>query len=256
MQRKKPSKVQKGSELIRLNKYIAASGKCSRREADQIIISGRIKVNGKIVTELGTKVKPDDKVELDKEQIQSDKKVYLLLNKPKDVITTTEDPEGRRTVLDIIKIHGNYRIFPVGRLDRNTTGVLLLTNDGDLASKLTHPRYNISKVYEVFLNKGLKDEDLEKLQRGIELEDGFFNMDKVSFVDINNRKHLGIEIHSGRNRIIRRAFEHLGYEVVKLDRNSFAGLTKKNLPRGKYRFLSPREVSFLKMSREGRQSVK
>ena len=255
MQRMKAKRDPSETDLLRLNKYIAASGKCSRREADEIIKSGRIRVNGKTVTELGTRVRPGDKVELDKELIQNEKKIYLLLNKPKDVITTTDDPEGRRTVLDIVKIHGNYRIFPVGRLDRNTTGVLLLTNDGDLTSKLTHPKYNITKVYEVTLNKGMKDKELDKLQKGIELDDCFFNMDKVSFVDINNRKHLGVEIHSGRNRIIRRAFEHLGYEVVKLDRNSFAGLTKKNLPRGKYRFLSPREVSFLKMN-SGRASGK
>ena len=248
---KKPS-TQKSLEdnKIRLNKYIAGAGKCSRREADEMIKSGRVRVNNVLTTELGTKIERGDKVTLDNAVIKGEKKIYVLLNKPKDVITTTDDPEGRKTVLDIIRLPGNERIFPVGRLDRNTTGVLLLTNDGDLALKLTHPRFNIKKIYEVQLNKGLKDEDMEKLMSGIELEDGPFKLDKISFVDPNNRKILGLEIHSGRNRIIRRTFEHIGYEVQKLDRVMFAGLTKKNLPRGKYRVLSPREASFLKMSKK------
>ncbi len=249
MNKKSVSKSNKQEDKVRLNKYIAASGVCSRREADELIQTGRVKVNDKLVKELGTKVFRDDKVMVDNRLIQGEKKVYLLLNKPKDVITTTDDPEGRLTVLDIIKTSRNERFFPVGRLDRNTTGILLLTNDGELTSKLTHPRYQVRKVYEVKLNKGLKDEDLDKLLKGIELEDGSFRMDKISILDINNRKELGVEIHSGRNRIIRRSFEFLGYDVSRLDRVMFAGLTKKNLPRGKYRYLSPKEVSFLKMYR-------
>ncbi len=249
MQKKPESGEAKEYQGVRLNKYIAGSGKCSRREADELIRTGRVRVNDKTVTELGTKVGYKDKVMVDKDLIHGEKKVYILLNKPKDIITTTDDPQGRKTVLDIIKVPGNQRVFPVGRLDRNTTGVLLLTNDGDLTSKLTHPKYNIKKVYEVHLNKGLKEEDMEKLSEGIELEDGSFKIDKISFLDPNNRKELGLEIHSGRNRIIRRSFEFLGYEVDKLDRVMFAGLTKKNLPRGRHRLLSPREASFLKMNK-------
>jgi len=249
--RKKPSyrAGRKDGELIRLNKYIAGSGKCSRREADELIKAGRVRVNNKIVTELGTRVSREDEVRLDKEVIKKEKKIYVLLNKPKDVITTTNDPEGRRTVTDLIDLRGDYRIFPVGRLDRNTTGVLLLTNDGELTSKLTHPRYRVKKVYEVHLNRDLREEDLARLIKGIELEDGKFIMDKISFIDPNSRKKMGVEIHSGRNRIIRRSFEHLGYEVAKLDRVMFAGLTKKNLPRGRYRILGPEEVGFLKMKK-------
>jgi 23S rRNA pseudouridine2605 synthase len=247
-QRQPHKRIIKDEELTRLNKYIAGSGKCSRREADELIRSGRVSVNKKTITELGTRVKAGDEVSIDGQLIKSEKKIYILLNKPKDVITTTDDPEGRKTVLDLVKIRAGFRVFPVGRLDRNTTGVLLLTNDGDLTGKLTHPRYLVKKVYELNLTRGLRDEDLEKLAKGIELEDGKFVMDKISFLDPNNRKQLGVEIHSGRNRIIRRSFEHLGYEVAKLDRVMFAGLTKKNLPRGKYRILSPREVAYLKMS--------
>jgi len=246
---KPASKGKKQAPEIRLNKFIAASGMCSRREADELIRSGRVKIGGKVVNELGTKIFGDEKVTVDGKQIQGEKKVYILLNKPKDVITTTEDPQGRKTVLDIIKTERNERVFPVGRLDRNTTGVLLLTNDGELTSKLTHPRYQVKKIYEVKLGKGLKDEDMEKLLNGIELEDGEFKMDKISFLDPNNRKEIGVEIHSGRNRIIRRSFELLGNEVIRLDRVMFAGLTKKNLPRGKFRYLSAREASFLKMYR-------
>ena len=249
MSKRTVSQSKKQEDKIRLNKFIAASGVCSRREADKLIQTGRVKVNDKLVKELGTKVFRNDKVMVDNRPVQGEKKVYILLNKPKDVIATTDDPEGRLTVLDIIKTSGNERVFPVGRLDRNTTGVLLLTNDGELTSKLTHPRYQVRKVYEVKLNKGLKDEDLDKLLKGIELEDGLFKMDKISILDINNRKELGLEIHSGRNRIIRRSFEFLGYDVSRLDRVIFAGLTKKNLPRGKYRYLSPKEASFLKMYR-------
>ncbi len=237
----------KEDDQVRLNKYIAGSGKCSRREADALIQAGRVKVNQKIITELGTKISRLDKVAIDNSEIQGEEKVYILLNKPKNVITTTDDPQERKTVMDLVKTPGNQRIFPVGRLDRNTTGVLLLTNDGDLTSKLTHPRYNIKKIYEVKTSKGLKDEDLDKLMSGIELEDGLFKIDKISFLDPNNRKELGVEIHSGRNRIIRRSFELLGYEVIRLDRVMFAGLTKKKLSRGRSRILSPREVAYLKM---------
>ncbi len=249
MSKNQVSHSKKQDVEIRLNKFIAASGVCSRREADELIKAGRVKVNNKIVKELGTKIFSQAKVMVDNHPVQGEKKVYVLLNKPKDVITTTDDPEGRLTVLDIIKTERNERIFPVGRLDRNTTGVLLLTNDGELTSKLTHPRFQVKKVYEVKLGKGIRDEDLAKLLNGIELEDGSFKMDKISLLDPNNRKELGIEIHSGRNRIIRRSFEFLGYEVAKLDRVMFAGLTKKNLPRGKYRYLSQKEASFLKMYR-------
>lgn len=234
-------------DKVRLNKYIAGSGQCSRREADELIKSGRVKVNNTVITELGTKVSYLDKIVVDKNEVQGEKKIYILLNKPKDVITTTDDPEGRKTVVDLINLPGKQRIFPVGRLDRNTTGILLLTNDGELTSKLTHPRYNVKKIYEVKTNKGLKDEDIDKLTAGIELEDGTFKVDKIAFLDPNNRKELGVEIHSGKNRVIRRCFEFLGYEVIRLDRVMFAGLTKKKLPRGKYRILSPREVGYLKM---------
>lgn len=249
MPKRPDPKGSKDDNNIRLNKYIAASGKCSRREADELIKTGRVRVNNKTVTELGIKVGHLDKVMVDKDLIRGEKKVYILLNKPKDVITTTDDPQGRKTVLDIIKVPGNQRVFPVGRLDRNTTGVLLITNDGELTSKLTHPKYEIKKIYEIHLDKGLKDEDIEKLSEGIELEDGSFKIDKVSFIDPANRKEIGVEIHSGRNRIIRRTFESLGYEVMKLDRVMFAGLTKKNLPRGRHRVLSPREVGYLKMNK-------
>ncbi len=249
MQNKPGSKGAAEDNDTRLNKYIAASGKCSRREADELIREGRVRVNNLTVTELGTKVGFQDKVMVDKDLIHGEKKIYILLNKPKNVITTTDDPQGRKTVLDIIKVPGNQRVFPVGRLDRNTTGVLLLTNDGDLTSKLTHPRYQIKKIYEVHLSKGLNDEDVEKLEKGIELEDGSFKIDQISFIDPGNKKILGVEIHSGRNRIIRRSFESLGYEVMKLDRVMFAGLTKKNLPRGRHRVLTPREASFLKMNK-------
>jgi len=243
------SRSKKPADELRLNKFIAGSGICSRREADELIKAGRVMVNERVVKELGTKISFQDNVKVDNRPVQGEKKVYILLNKPKDVITTTDDPEGRQTVLDLIRTARKERIFPVGRLDRNTTGVLLLTNDGELTSKLTHPRYKVQKVYEARLNKGLRDEDIDKLMKGIELDDGLFKMDKIALLDPNNRKELGIEIHSGRNRVIRRSFEFLGYEITRLDRVMFAGLTKKNLPRGKYRFLSPKEISYLKMYR-------
>ncbi len=234
-------------ELMRLNKFIASAGACSRREADKLIESGKVKVNGKVITELGTKVMPDANVQLNNKPIEGEKKVYYVLNKPKDVITTTDDPEGRKTVNDLLGSSVRQRVYPVGRLDRNTTGIIMLTNDGDLAAKLTHPKYNIVKIYEIKLNKGLTEDHLAELKNGIKLEDGEFKMDKLGYLDSHDKSMLGVEIHSGRNRIIRRSFEQLGYDVVKLDRVTFAGLTKKNLPRGRFRKLEPKEVAWLKM---------
>ncbi len=239
--------TQKGEE-IRLNKYIAASGICSRREADGLISAGLITVNGKSITELGTKIRPGDDVRYNGERIRNERKIYLLLNKPKDYVTTTRDPRERQTVMNLIRNACPERIYPVGRLDRNTTGVLLFTNDGELAKKLTHPSYNKKKIYHVFLDRVVRNEDLNTLANGIELEDGFIQPDAISYVENDNKKEIGLEIHSGRNRIVRRMFESLGYRVVKLDRVYFAGLTKKNLPRGKWRFLSEKEISRLKMN--------
>lgn len=234
-------------ELIRLNKYIAASGLCSRRDADELITQGKVAVNGKVVKDLGTKIEPDAKVTVNKKAIEGEKKVYILMNKPKDVITTTNDPEGRKTVTGLIGPTIKERLFPIGRLDRNTTGILILTNDGEMAEKLTHPRYGVEKIYEVSLNKPLQDADLDKLSAGIELDDGPIKLNLVSFPYPGNKSVLGVSIHSGRNRIIRRSFEHIGYEVVKLDRVSFAGLDKKNVPRGRWRKLTPKEIGWLKM---------
>jgi 23S rRNA pseudouridine2605 synthase len=235
-------------EQVRLNKYIAAAGICSRREADQLISAGLITVNGKSVTELGTKVSPTDEVRYNGERIQSERKVYLLLNKPKDYVTTTDDPKERKTVMLLVRNACKERIYPVGRLDRNTTGVLLFTNDGDLAKKMTHPSHNKKKIYHVFLNKGLSGGDMNKLAAGITLEDGFIQPDAISYVSRENKREIGLEIHSGKNRIVRRMFESLDYRVDKLDRVYFGGLTKKNLPRGKWRFLSEKEVNRLKMN--------
>lgn len=232
---------------IRLNKYISSSGICSRREADIMIENGDVTVNGVVVKELGVRVRPIDVVEVKGKQISFESKVYILLNKPKNVVTTVDDPEGRTTVMDIIKGATSERIYPVGRLDRNTMGVLLLTNDGELASKLTHPSYMKKKIYHVWLHKEILPEDMQKIADGIELEDGEIHADAISYVKEDDQKQVGIEIHSGRNRIVRRIFEHLGYRVVKLDRVYFAGLTKKNLPRGKWRFLDEREVMNLRM---------
>jgi 23S rRNA pseudouridine2605 synthase len=245
-----PSKTsdQKNVEegAIRLNRYIANAGVCSRREADVLIATGVVTVNGKIVTEMGYKVNPTDVVNYGGVPIKNETKKYLLLNKPKDYITTMDDPEERRTVLQLTKQACKERLYPVGRLDRNTTGVLLFTNDGDLTAKLTHPKFDVRKVYHVTLNKKITTEDYRAINDGIELADGFIKPDAVEHVG-TGKFELGVEIHSGRNRIVRRMFEHLGYEVVKLDRVAFAGLTKKDLPRGKYRFLTEKEVSFLKM---------
>lgn len=234
---------------IRLNKFIANSGMCSRREADIMIQNGVVSVNGKIMDELGYRVQPEDEVKFDGRTIIPEKPVYLLLNKPKDYITTAEDPQGRKTVMALIQGACKERVFPVGRLDRNTTGLLLFTNDGEMADKLMHPRKKIKKIYMVELDKNLKTEDLKQLREGIALEDGPIKPDVVEYADAPkpDKKVIGVEIHSGRNRIVRRMFEHFGYKVVKLDRVYLAGLTKKNLPRGEYRMLEPMEVNMLKM---------
>ena len=231
---------------LRLNKYMANSGICSRREADEYITGGKVKVNGEVVTELGTKITRNDVVEYDGKVVTPERKCYVLLNKPKDCVTTNDDPNGRTTVLDIVKGACQERIYPVGRLDRNTTGVLLLTNDGDLASKLTHPKFVKKKIYHVWTDKEISEEDMQRIADGIELEDGEIHADAISYVS-DDRNQAGIEIHSGRNRIVRRIFEHLGYRVTKLDRVYFAGLTKKNLPRGRWRYLSQEEVNYLRM---------
>ncbi len=231
---------------LRLNRFIAMSGVCSRREADELIKAGKVKVNGEVVTEMGVTVSPDASVEYDGKMLKAEKKVYVLLNKPKDTVTTTDDPEGRRTVMDIVAGASPERIYPVGRLDRNTTGILLLTNDGDMAEKLMHPRYEVRKIYHVFLDKNISEPDLEALVNGVELEDGPANADEVSYVDPRDRKQVGIVIHSGRNRIVRRMFESLGYNVERLDRVLYGGLTKLNVPRGHWRYLTDEEVNRLK----------
>lgn len=230
---------------VRLNKYIANAGICSRREADKLIAAGEIKVNGKVVTELGVKVTDSDKVTYKGKPLRPEKLTYILLNKPKDFITTTNDPDNRRTVMDLVKDAADQRIYPVGRLDRNTTGLLLLTNDGDLAEKLAHPSYQIRKIYKAELDKPISREDFNKIESGLTLDDGPVEVDKIALLD-NQALTLGIEIHVGRNRIVRRIFEHLGYEVVKLDRVMYAGLDKLNLPRGKWRFLTDKEIVRLK----------
>lgn len=236
------------TEQVRLNKFMANAGVCSRREADEMIQQGLIKVNGEVVTELGFKITATDVVECQEKVVTLESKRYVLLNKPKDTVTTREDPNGRQTVMDIVKGACSERIYPVGRLDRNTTGVLLLTNDGELASKLTHPKYVKKKIYHVWVDKPISEDDMQQIADGIELEDGEIHADAVSYVVENDKKQAGIEIHSGRNRIVRRIFEALGYHVVKLDRVYFAGLTKKNLPRGRWRHLTQEEVNFLKQN--------
>ncbi len=205
-------------------------------------------INDKVVTEMGVKVNPGDVVKYNGEKLRSEKKVYLLLNKPKDFVTTNDDPEGRKTVMELIKNACDERVYPVGRLDRNTTGVLLFTNDGGLATRLTHPKYNVKKIYHIFLEEEMKEEDLKKLAEGVTLDDGFIQPDAVSLISQEKKKEIGMEIHSGKNRIVRRMLEHLGYKVIRLDRVIFAGLTKKNLPRGKFRFLTEKEVNMLKMN--------
>ena len=235
------------NEQVRLNKFMANAGICSRREADELIQQGKVKVNGNVVTELGTKISHNDVVEYNDKVVTLEKKCYVLLNKPKDCVTTSDDPNGRITVMDIVKGACEERIYPVGRLDRNTTGVLLLTNDGDLASKLTHPKYVKKKIYHVWTDKDISEEDMQRIADGIELEDGPIHADAISYATETDRNQAGIEIHSGKNRIVRRIFESLGYHVTKLDRVYFAGLTKKNLPRGRWRYLTQEEVNFLKM---------
>lgn len=233
--------------LIRLNKYIANAGICSRREADTYIAAGNVTVNGRSVTEMGYQVRPSDEVRFDGRLIKAEKKEYILLNKPKNFITTTKDEQGRRTVMELISSASRARLVPVGRLDRNTTGLLLFTNDGELAKKLTHPKHGVRKIYHVELNRVLKAADLQQIRDGVELEDGPIRADEVSYIDGATKREVGIEVHSGRNRIVRRIFEHLGYEVVKLDRVVFAGLTKKDLPRGHWRPLTKQEVINLSM---------
>ena len=239
-------KKNEGQETeLRLNRYIAKGGVCSRRDADVLIAAGRVKVNGEVVQQVGVKVKRTDRVEVDDQVITPERKVYLVLNKPKDYVTTVEDPLERRTVMTLIEGACKERVYPIGRLDRQTTGVLLFTNDGDLAKKLTHPKYNQKKIYHVFLDNVVQTGDLEAIRKGIDLEDGFIQADDVRVAE-DDRTQVGIEIHSGRNRIVRRIFEHLGYQILRLDRVFFAGITKKNLPRGHWRFLTEDEVNILK----------
>ena len=252
-----PPKVRKGDPLpsfnedeIRLNKYLSNAGVCSRREADVLIQSGVVSINGVVVTEMGYKVKKGDNVQYDGESINAETKRYVLLNKPKDFITTMDDPWGRKTVMGLVMKACKERIYPVGRLDRDTTGLLLFTNDGDMAKKLTHPRYEAKKIYHVEVNRPVSKEHLEELLKGIELDDGLIKCDKAEYVkDGASAREVGVEIHSGKNRIVRRMFEKLGYEVVKLDRVQFASLTKKDLPRGFYRHLTEQEVAYLKMTK-------
>lgn len=235
------------NEPVRLNKFLANAGVCSRREADEFIQAGVVTVNGTVVTELGTKVLRTDVVKFHDQAVTLEKKVYVLLNKPKDCVTTSDDPQQRKTVMDIVRDACPERIYPVGRLDRNTTGVLLLTNDGDMASKLTHPKFLKKKVYHVYLDKNVTAHDMQQIAQGITLDDGDIHADAVEYAHETDRSQVGIEIHSGRNRIVRRIFESLGYRVVKLDRVQFAGLTKKNLRRGDWRFLTEKEVDMLRM---------
>ena len=232
---------------MRLNRFIAQSGICSRREADDFITAGVVSVNGKIVTELGTKVLPTDEVRFNDEPVQGEKKVYLVLNKPKGYVTSLDDPHAGKTVMELVSGACTERIYPVGRLDKNSLGLLLFTNDGDLTKQLTHPSYKKKKIYHVWLDKNVSIEDMEKIANGLELEDGEIHADAISYASEDDKSQVGIEIHSGRNRIVRRIFESLGYHVVKLDRVYFAGLTKKNLGRGKWRYLNEREVNALRM---------
>jgi 23S rRNA pseudouridine2605 synthase len=244
-----PAKSTKSTDdgLIRLNRYISNAGICSRRKADELIAAGVVSVNGEVITELGTKIDPfKDVIKYNGETLKREKMVYVLLNKPKDYITTTDDPQERRTVMHLVEKASRERIYPVGRLDRNTTGLLLMTNDGDLADKLSHPRNSITKLYQVELSKSLTQGDLNKLAFGLELEDGVIKPDSVSYVTGASKREVGIQIHSGKNRVVRRMFEHLGYEVVKLDRVIYANLTKKDLPRGRWRYLEEKEVIQLK----------
>lgn len=239
--------ARKSDDTIRLNRFIANAGICSRREADTYIGAGVVTINGKIVTELGTKVNPDDEVRFDGRLITPERKVYLLLNKPKDFVTTTDDPHATHTVMELVKNACTERIYPVGRLDRNTTGLLLFTNDGEMARKLSHPSAQVEKVYQVTLDKVVSVTDLQEIATGVELEEGIVAADAISFVEGQEKSVVGLQIHSGQNRVVRRIFEKLGYRVKALDRVSYAGLTKKNIPRGKWRMLNPQEVNYLKM---------
>jgi 23S rRNA pseudouridine2605 synthase len=235
-------------DLIRLNRYIANAGICSRREADKLIEAGAVQVNGKVVTELGTKVSRTDKISYGDQALSREKLRYVLLNKPKGFITTTDDPENRKTVMTLIARACKERIYPVGRLDRNTTGLLLFTNDGEIAKRLSHPRYGIKKIYHVGVDKNVAAADMKAILAGVELEDGLVKADAIEFVgDGKDKKEIGLELHTGQNRVVRRIFEKLGYKVVKLDRVYYAGLTKKNLPRGEWRFLEEKELNMLKM---------
>ncbi len=248
----KSSSEQKASPgeqgFVRLNKYIADAGVCSRREADKLIEQGEIYINGKLVTQQGIKVGPDDTVTYKGKVLKGEKLKYILLNKPKGYITTSDDPMNRKTVIELVAKACPERVYSVGRLDRNTTGLLLITNDGALTTKLTHPSHGVKKIYHVVLDKPVSKNDLLRISGGIELEDGVIVPDQVNWVEEeNDKRHVGIELHSGKNRIVRRIFEYLGYDVIRLDRVVFAGLTKKDLPRGKWRFLTEKEIAYLKM---------
>ncbi|MEY3677874.1 MAG: hypothetical protein RI924_15 [Bacteroidota bacterium] len=244
---KRPTASAKDDGLIRLNRYISNAGICSRRKADELIAAGVVSVNGTVVSELGFRVDPaKDVIRYNGETLKREKMVYVLLNKPKDYITTTDDPQERRTVMQLVEKASRERIYPVGRLDRNTTGLLLMTNDGDLAEKLSHPKNNVTKIYHAELNKSLSQGDLNKISFGLELEDGFIKPDEITYVQGASKREIGIQIHSGKNRIVRRIFEHLGYEVIKLDRVIYANLTKKDLPRGRWRHLDEKEIIQLK----------
>ncbi len=246
-QPKTKANVAGNSGEVRLNRFLANAGICSRREADKLIAAGLVEVNGKVVQEMGYKVTGRDKVRFNGSEIRREAKVYYVLNKPKGFITTTNDPKARKTVMDLMQTTGSERIYPVGRLDRQTTGVLLFTNDGDFAKRLTHPSHGARKIYDVTLDKNLDLADFHAIQEGIELNDGPIKVDEISFVEGKDRKHVGVVLHSGRNRIVRRIFDHLGYTVVKLDRTVFAGVTKKNIRRGQWRKLNPKEVNTLMM---------
>ncbi len=244
---KKKNRNPEKSEGIRLNKFLADAGIASRRAADQLIETGAVTINGKVVTKLGTRVMPGDKVQFGGQTLKQEKLRYLLLNKPKGFLTTSHDPQNRRTVMQLVENACPERIYPVGRLDRNTMGLLLFTNDGELAKKLMHPKHNVKKIYHVYLDRNLTKNDMLKIASGLNLEDGKIIPDSIAYVaGADDKKQIGIELHSGKNRIVRRIFEHLGYKVVKLDRVFLAGLTKKDLPRGKWRFLTPKEVNMLK----------
>jgi 23S rRNA pseudouridine2605 synthase len=250
---KKVIKAPQQAASMPLNKYVAHSGVCSRRDAVDLIKSGKVMVNGTSVTEPGHKIEPNDSVTIGGKKLHPVRDlIYILLNKPKDYLTTTDDPQQRKTVLDLIKKATSERVYPVGRLDRNTSGVLLLTNDGELSQKLTHPSNEIKKVYAVTLNRPLDRKDFDAILKGVTLEDGIASVDLLAYTDAADKTQIGVELHTGRNRIVRRIFEHLGYDVKTLDRVTFAGLTKKNVPRGKYRFLSEKEVRDLKYFRRGK----